>query len=157
MTPLALRGAGSARLAALGVPRVLVDLAGYGLVSVVALACDWGLLVGLSALGLPYLAASTISFTVGMAVAYALSIRFVFPTRRAVSREAEAGGFFAVGFFAVGFVGLVITQLLLFVLVSKLGLAVALAKAPTTAVVFLFNFGCRRGLVFARSAAASTS
>lgn len=152
MTPLALRGAGSARLAALGVPRVLVDLAGYGLVSVVALACDWGLLVGLSALGLPYLAASTISFTVGMAVAYALSIRFVFPTRRAVSREAEAGGFFA-----VGFVGLVITQLLLFVLVSKLGLAVALAKAPTTAVVFLFNFGCRRGLVFARSAAASTS
>lgn len=152
MTPLALRAAGSARLAALGVPRVLVDLAGYGLVSVVALACDWGLLVGLSALGLPYLAASTISFTVGMAVAYALSIRFVFPTRRAVSREAEAGGFFA-----VGFVGLVITQLLLFVLVSKLGLAVALAKAPTTAVVFLFNFGCRRGLVFARSAAASTS
>ena len=141
---MASRAAASARLAAIGVPRVMIDLAGYGLVSVVALACDWGLLIGLSGLGLPYLLASTISFTVGMGVAYALSIRFVFPTRRAVSREAEAGGFFA-----VGFVGLVMTQVLLFLLVGKLGLAVALAKAPTTALVFLFNFACRRGLVFA--------
>ena len=144
MTPLALRAAGSARLAAAGVPRILVDLTGYGLVSAAALACDWGLLIGLAAAGLPYLAASTISFSVGMAVAYALSIRFVFPTRRAVSREAEAGGFFA-----VGVVGLALTQALLFVLVSKLGIAVALAKAPTAVAVFLFNFLCRRGLVFA--------
>ncbi len=145
MTPLALplRGAAPAKAR---VPRVLVDLAGYGLVSIVALACDWGLLVGLAAAGLPYLAASTLSFTVGMAVAYALSIRFVFPTRRAVSREAEAGGFFA-----VGILGLLLTQALLFVLVSKLGVPVALAKAPTAGVVFLFNFACRRGLVFAAS------
>ena len=139
-----LRAAGSARHAATGIPRVVVDLAGYGLVSVVALACDWGLLVGLAAAGLPYLAASTISFAVGMAVAYALSIRFVFPTRRALTREAEAGGFFA-----VGMLGLVLTQVLLFLLVSKLGMPVALAKAPTAIVVFLFNFVCRRRLVFA--------
>ena len=152
MTPRASRDARSARLAAIDVPRVLVDFAGYGLVSVVALACDWGLLVGLSAFGLPYLVASTISFTIGMAVAYALSIRFVFPTRRAVSREAEAAGFFA-----VGLVGLLMTQAFLFLFVTELGMAVAIAKIPTTAVVFLFNFGCRRGLVFARSAAASAS
>ena len=86
MTPRASRDARRARLAAFDVAGVVVDFGGYGLVSVVALACDWGLLVGLSAFCLPYLVASTISFTVGMAVAYALSIRFVFPTRRAVSR-----------------------------------------------------------------------
>ena len=123
MTFLALRAAGQATA---GFPRVLVDLTGYGLVSVVALACD------------------AIAFTVGMAVAYALSIRFVFPSRRALTREAEAGGFFA-----VGMLGLVLTQVLLFLLVSKLGMPVALAKAPTAVVVFLFNFVCRRGLVFA--------
>ena len=141
MTPSTLR---AAAFVAAGVPRVFVDLAGYGLVSVVALACDWGLLVGFSAVGLPYLVASAMSFTVGMAVAYALSIRYVFPTRRAVSREAEAGGFFA-----VGILGLLLTQALLFVLVSKLGVPVALAKAPTAVVVFSFNFLCRRGLLFA--------
>ena len=139
-----MRAAGSDRLAAAGVPQVLLDLSGYGLVSIVALGCDWGLLIGLDGAGLPYLAASTISFSVGTVVAYALSIRLVFPTRRAVSREAEAGGFFA-----VGIVGLILTQAMLFVLVSKFGLAAGIAKAPTAILVFLFNFACRRGLVFA--------
>ncbi len=78
-----------------------------------------------------------------MAVSYALSIRFVFARRRAVSREAEAAGFFA-----VGLVGLMLTQLLLYGFVSWLGLRVGLAKVPTTAIVFAFNFICRRGLVF---------
>lgn len=123
--------------------RFVRDLVGYGLVSAVALACDYGLLIGLTAGGLHYLMASFVSFSVGMAVAYALCVRFVFSTRRAVSREVEAAGFFA-----VGVAGLALTQVLLYLLVSKAGLGVALAKIPTTGIVFLFNFLCRRGLVF---------
>lgn len=130
-------------------PRVLVDCAGYGLVSAIALTCDWSGLIFLAAVGLPYLVASAISFCIGMVVAYALSIRFVFPTRRGLSREAEAGGFFA-----VGIVGLILTQAILFVLVSRLGLDVAIAKAPTAVMVFLFNFACRRGRVFTGAAGA---
>lgn len=124
-------------------PRILLDLIGYGLVSVAALACDYGLLLLLVHAGVHYLIASTISFSIGMGVAYALSIRVVFSDRRAVSREAEAAGFFA-----VGIVGLLLTQVLLYVFVSRIGLAVAVAKIPTTGFVFLFNFLCRRGLVF---------
>ena len=124
----------------------LFDLVGYGLASAVALACDYGLLLILVKGGTYYLVASTLGFSFGMVVAYALSARLVFKTRRAASRRAEAAGFFA-----VGIAGLALTQTLLFVFVTKLGLAVAVAKIPTTAVVFLFNFLCRRSFVFVRS------
>ncbi len=124
--------------------RFLVDLVGYGLVSVVALACDYGLLVSLARLGMDYLLAATISFSLGMLVAYTLSARFVFANRRARSTRAKL-----LGFFAVGLAGLLLTQGLLALLVSGLGVAVALAKIPTAGCVFLFNFLARRGLVFA--------
>lgn len=145
MTLASARGIGAAHLGQAHVARFLVDLTAYGLVSVVALLCDYGLLLLFVGCGLHYLLASTISFSVGMGVAYALSVRFVFQTRRAVSREAEAAGFFA-----VGIVGLMLTQALLYLFVSRLDLPVALAKIPTTGAVFLFNFLCRRGLVFDR-------
>lgn len=144
MTFSDLRQAGSVALAERSVGRFVLDLIGYGLVSVAALACDYGLLVGFVAAGMHYLLASFLSFSCGMLVAYVLCVRLVFATRRAASREMEA-----TGFFAVGLAGLVVTQLLLLVFVSRVGLTVALAKIPTTGIVFLFNFLCRRGLVFA--------
>ena len=128
--------------------RLFVDLVAYGLVSVAALACDYGLLLLLVHAGMYYLAASTISFSMGMVLAYALSVRFVFRTRRGASRRAEV-----LGFFAVGLLGLLLTQAMLYLFVSRLGFEVALAKVPTTGVVFLFNFFGRRGLVFARGSA----
>ena len=143
MTAASLHDAGRLHIGRHRLPRVVADLMGYGLVSVVALACDYGLLVALSAAGLHYLLAATASFTLGMVVAYALSIRFVFARRRALTREAEAAGFFA-----VGLLGLLLTQALLYVFVSHLGLSVGVAKVPTTGIVFAFNFLCRRGLVF---------
>ena len=146
MTPLDLLAAEPCRSAAARVPRTQIELKAYGLVSAAALACDWRLLVGLAAAGLPCLAASTISFISGMAVAYALSIRFVFATRRAVSREAEAGGFFA-----VGLVCLLLTRALLFGHASNFAAPAGLIKAPAAAKVFLFKFARRRGLVFAAS------
>ncbi|WP_246725494.1 GtrA family protein [Beijerinckia sp. L45] len=121
----------------------VIDLVRYGLVSVAALLCDYGLLLVLVAGGLHYLVAAAISFSAGMGVAYALSVRFVFPDRRDRSRLREAAGFFA-----VGFAGLLLTQLLLIVFVSGLSLDVAIAKIPTTGCVFIFNFLARRGLVF---------
>jgi putative flippase GtrA len=132
------------------VPRFMIDLAAYALVSAVALCCDYGLLLVLAEYGIYYLAAQAVSFTVGMLVAYGLSARFVFPGRRAASRSREA-----IGFFAVGFAGLVLTQLLLALFVSGMGLGLALAKIPTAGCVFLFNFLSRRGMVFVGTRAAS--
>jgi putative flippase GtrA len=132
------------------VPRFMIDLVSYGLVSAVALFCDYGLLLALAGHGMHYLTAQAISFTAGMMVAYGLSARFVFSARRAASRSREA-----FGFFAVGLAGLILTQLLLAFFVTSMGLGLALAKIPTAGCVFLFNFLARRGLVFVGPRAAS--
>lgn len=121
----------------------IVDLMRYGLVSIAALVCDYALLILLTVGGLHYLLAAAVSFSVGIGVAYVLSVRFVFADRRDPSRLREA-----LGFFAVGFAGLLLTQLLLFVFVSGLSIDVAVAKIPTTGCAFIFNFLVRRGLVF---------
>ncbi|MDR3464007.1 MAG: GtrA family protein [Beijerinckiaceae bacterium] len=130
------------------VPRFVVDLVLYGMVSAVALCCDYGLLLVLAAHGVHYLVAQALSFSAGMMVAYALSARFVFSGRRGSSRSREA-----FGFFAVGLAGLILTQLLLALFVSGVGLGLAVAKIPVAGCVFLFNFLARRGLVFVGSRA----
>lgn len=122
---------------------MLRDAAGYGAASLVALACDCGLLFLLVHMGASYLLAAPVAFGAGMVVAYLLSVRFVFADRRHVSREVEI-----LGFFAVGLAGLVLTQALLVVLVGWLALSIVLAKLITVACVFLFNFFGRRQLVF---------
>ena len=143
MTLAELRRTGSTALAEHRLVRFVLDLAAYGLVSVAALACDYALLLLFVAHGLHYLLAATLSFSAGMVVAYMLCVRFVFASRRGGSRRTEA-----TGFIAVGVAGLALTQLLLYLFVSRVGMPVALAKIPTTGIVFLFNFLCRRGLVF---------
>jgi putative flippase GtrA len=124
--------------------RIFSELVRYGLCSALALALDWSLLVGLVALGVNYLAASATSFCAGMALAYFGSITFVFSHRRRRGMLAEAAGFVV-----IGFAGLAFNQALLWLLVSGIGLKVAIAKAPTAIFVFLFNFTLRRALVFA--------
>lgn len=140
--PSARRATSPARRASLR--RLIVDLAGYGLVSAVALALDWGLLVGLIRAGVYYEIAAAISFTAGMLVAYLGSVALVFNDRRQRSLAAEA-----LGFVAIGVAGLACNQALLFAFVHFGGLNVALAKAPTAACVFGFNFFARRTLLFA--------
>jgi putative flippase GtrA len=120
------------------------DLFGYGLCSAVALALDWSLLILLVKLGVNYLVAAPMSFMAGMALAYVGSVLFVFRGRRARRMTTEI-----FGFFLVGLAGLAINQILIFAFVHFCGLDVGLAKAPTAACVFAFNFLLRRALLFA--------
>lgn len=129
---------------------VVHDLVRYGLASAVALAVDYGLLILLSKVfGVAYLNAAAAGFLAGMAVAYLLSISVVFPGRRSVRPSLELASFVA-----IGVAGLALNQLLIWTLVSRFGLDVALAKAPTAGAVFMFNFLARRALLFAPRAVA---
>ena len=120
------------------------QLARYGLASGVALAVDWGLMIGLTeVLGAPYLLSAAAGFSVGVLVAYVLSLLFVFDDRRWADARIE----FAL-FTAVGVAGLVLNHSLLYVLVERLGAHYALAKAPAAVGCFLFNFLVRRSLLF---------
>ena len=119
----------------------------YLLVSIVALAVDYSLLVSLTRFGhLHYLVSAAIGFAAGLVVNYALSVAFVFQHRRVASRRLE----FAL-FFGIGLLGLGLNEVLMKVFVEVVGLNFALAKIPATAVGFVWNFGLRRLTLFSAS------
>ncbi len=130
---------------------LLAELIKYGLTSAIALAVDWGLLIVLTeTAGFHYLVSGLISFCAGLVVAYALSVSFVFRSRR----FPDTGFEFAI-FCVLGVLGLALTQFLLWVMVEKLGVHYAVAKLPTAGVVFIFNFTTRRWVLFSRGHAAA--
>ncbi len=122
----------------------LREFASYGFSSGVGLLVDVGLLVLLTErVGLSYFAAGLLSFSAGIVVVYTFSVAWVFEHRRIANRRIE---FFS--FAVIGLLGLAINQLMLWGLVEHSSLSYQLAKAPTAAVVFLFNFMARRALLF---------
>lgn len=124
-------------------PEGLRELALYGLASALALGLDYGVLLGLTWLGVNYLVASGTGFLSGIAVTYLLSISVVFRHRPVADRRREF-----VGFIGVGLAGLVLTQGLMALWVEGLHMTPGLAKIPTAGIVFLFNFTVRRALLF---------
>lgn len=118
--------------------------------SFVALSTDYALLAAGLQLGVDYRAAAAVGFLGGLLVAYFLSVRFVFRTRAVADPRAE----FMI-FAVIGLLGLMITELLMWLLVSSFGLPAVQAKLPTAGFVFLFNFGARKALLFTRHPSAS--
>lgn len=121
------------------------ELLGYGLASGVALLADMAVLTGLVKVAhWPYLAAASLAFIAGAAVAYLLSVRFVFHHRHTVRRTVEFSSF--VG---LGLAGLVVNAAVLFVAVSGAGLALVPAKVLAAGATFTTNFTLRRQMLFA--------
>ena len=122
------------------------ELFGYLFASALALALDTGVYAGALALGLPLALAAALGFAAGVSCAYAVSVRLVFKSRRLDDRSSE----FAF-FVAIGLLGLLLTEGLLWLLVTRLDLHPLTAKMATAAVVFAFNFGLRKAMLFTRT------
>ena len=116
----------------------------YFAASLAALGLDWMVLVTLVRVaGVAVPTAGGIGYLSGMVLAYVLSIRWVFRDRSLRDWQAE----FLV-FALVGACGLVLTELLLWLLSVRGALPVELAKIVTAGAVFLFNFAGRKWLLF---------
>lgn len=116
----------------------------YGFVSFAALIVDFGGLILLTELfKIHYIISATLSFTAGLAVNYLLSRAWVFEASRIESRLRE----FSL-FTGIGIVGLILNDILLWVLTSHLGVYYVLSKLVATAIVFFWNFGARKILIF---------
>ena len=123
---------------------LLMEALRYGGASVCALIIDvsiLGVLVHYFSWG--YLAASAVSFSVGMCAAYLLSVKFVFEQRRLRDRRVE----FAT-FAAIGALGLGVNSAVMFVAVNHFGLNYLLAKMAAAGSTFFCNFISRRQLLF---------
>lgn len=130
--------------------RPLRELAGesgrYAFASAIAFALDFGTYVLLIRLaGIPYLVAAPLGFALGLASIYALSVRWVFLRRRLSDRRVE---FLAFG--AIGIAGMALNQGILYAAVEWLSLSYIVAKFVSAGVVFSFNFGSRKLLLFTR-------
>jgi putative flippase GtrA len=121
-----------------------LELLGYAVASAVALGIDLTTLrLLVEGAGWHYLPSSAVAFVAGAGVAYLLSARFVFRTRRFRSRTLEFSSFVA-----LGVVGLVVNAATLSVAISAVGLGLVTAKLLAAICTFATNFTLRRKLLF---------
>jgi putative flippase GtrA len=105
---------------------------------------DFGILALLTEVaGLHYLASAAVSFLAGTTVSYILSVVWVFDTRRVASKTAE----YAL-FVLVGVVGLGLNEGLLWLFTEPLGLHYLVSKIVAATLIFGWNFGARKLLLF---------
>lgn len=122
------------------------DLSRYFAASLIALIADLGTLsacLRLFHLSLPW--AASIGFAAGALVAYLLSIRWVFRTRALASTPALE----FLTFVGIGIAGLGVTQFVLWLGATKLGLLPELVKLGAAGITFAFNYIVRKSLLFA--------
>ena len=122
------------------------EFARYFAAGLAALGVDFALYVGLTELaGWHYLVSATAAFCAGLATVYFFSIRWVFRERR-IERNSHEFVLFA----AIGIAGLALTAGVLYALTDIFGLDYRLSKIASAALVFMFNFGCRKFFLFRR-------
>jgi putative flippase GtrA len=118
----------------------------YLVAGTIALAADLGVYSTLiRLLEVNYLVAAPIGFAVGLTVIYGFSVRWIFGQRRLADPRAE----FAI-FALIGLAGLALNQLVIYTAVEWLALGYEPAKLVSAALVFGFNFICRKLLLFTR-------
>lgn len=88
-------------------------------------------------LGINYLLAAAIAFTVGLVFVYLSSNKWVFDERRMEDRQVLEFTLFAI----IGLVGLGLTVLFMWLLVDFVGIYPLVAKLITTGLVLCWNFG----------------
>jgi putative flippase GtrA len=116
----------------------------YLIVGGTAFVFDYGTLLLLNKIfGLNYLVAATIAFAIGIAVNYLGSIFFVFQVRSLQNPHIERAVFLA-----IGILGLLINDVMLFVLTGKMLIPVEYSKLITQVVVLLWNFAARKLILF---------
>jgi putative flippase GtrA len=124
----------------------LVELLRYFLCSAAALAIDVLLYWAALLVGLSYQLAAVAGFVGGVCCAYVLSVRWAFG-RRSVDNAASE----FIIFLAIGIAGLGVTEALLWLQVSVLGVHQMPAKLVASVGVFVFNFSARKLALFSRN------
>lgn len=126
--------------AAKGKKSLLGQIIRFGFVGGSSFLIDYLVMIGLTELaGINYLVSSGISFTISVIYNYVMSIIWVFN----VKKEKQGVVAFVI-FVVLSAIGLLINQLLMWVLVDKAGIFYMLSKIAATAVVMVYNFVTRK-------------
>ena len=120
----------------------------YLVCSALALAADFSCYSLCLSIGTGYPVAAALGFVLGLAIAYSTSVRFAFRARAVSSRRVEFGLFAG-----IGILGLLLTEALLWLLITRLGIDAQWAKLMTAGAVFIFNFSLRKLALFTQRSA----
>lgn len=111
-------------------------------VALVGYVFDFGSLIFFKqVLNVHYLIAATIGFTIGLAVTYVLSNKYVFGESKFKSKKADF-----IAFALIGVVGLGALNLLMWLLTGGFHVNYIISKIAATVVVYVWNFFARRAL-----------
>ena len=117
-----------------------VQLFRYLFVGTTAFVFDFTILFLLtSKLHVPYLVSTTLAFLVGVTINYLLSILWVFNTKESINRKKQ----FTL-FLIVAVIGLILTDLFMWLLTDKAHFFYLVSKIVTTVIVYFWNFLGRR-------------
>jgi putative flippase GtrA len=122
-----------------------VQLSRYSVVSLLALAADFGIYIALCALAVNAPVAGVTGYAIGMIAHYALSTAFVFDVAHAQKSAPRR----LVEFAASGLLGLILTGFVIAILTDVFAASAIMAKAAAVGVSFLAVFLVRRQFVFA--------
>jgi putative flippase GtrA len=104
----------------------------------VAFFIDYSILFGMtSILGINYLIANCISFTISMIVNYILNLKFVFK-----ADDNNINNFLK--FIIIAILGLIINQIVMWVLTTNIGVYYLTSKIVATLLVMIWNFIMRK-------------
>ena len=126
---------------------VWIQLLRYGISGFTATVVDFAVLTILTeAFGERLLLVWTaIAFVSGLLISYLLSVNWVFDIRRLSSRTAEVSVYLL-----IGLVGLLLTEVLMWVFAHVIDLHYLISKVIASAIVFLWNFTAKKFILFRR-------
>jgi putative flippase GtrA len=130
---------------------LLAQLSRYWIVSVLAMSVAWTIFLTLMSAEVRPAAAGVLGYLVGLAVHFALSIRFVFDAAATQKRAARLFGEFALS----GLAGIAITGGCIAIATQALGLAAVTGKVFAMLASFTLVYSLRRKVVFASPAPAA--
>lgn len=120
--------------------KLIKQIIKFGIVGVIAFIVDYGTLVILKELFNINLFISTeIAFIISVIVNYILSIKFVFDVKN------KNNNF--IPFIILSFIGLLLTELIMYIGVDKIEINYSIVKIVATIIVMVFNFFTRKILL----------
>ena len=116
----------------------------YAFVGGIATIVDWAVFYTATVMGLYYMISGVLAFGAGLFVNFVLSKKFVFSGEK---NKHSASTEFVV-YAIIGIIGLLLTEIIMFLLTEKLGLYFMIPKVIATAAVFVWNFAARKVVLY---------